>query len=251
MVTERAMLVEQGARGPHVNYQAFQRYLETPLVVYLLLASAMLGVTYFAFDAAVDLFLPEFLPAMVIARVLIFGQMMYAATSLPRLYFNATDQLKSRLGLVLLGVAVNVLLDLLFLYLGYGALGVAIGSALSYCLYAGLLLITCAGQLYASKRRGAQFFFRVAFASGLLTLVLTALSLWQPITIQAGQGLLVRAALAGMLAAAKMLLYAAVSLLLYVSLFRSYQPQRELARLLAYARGAVTSRLADSGLWRS
>jgi O-antigen/teichoic acid export membrane protein len=250
LVTERAMLVEHARRGVQSSIQAFRRYLETPLIVYLLVASAMLGITYFALDAAVALFLPEFGQAMIIARVLLFGQMMYSATNLPRMYFNATDQLASRLGLALFGIAVNVALDLLFLELGYGAIGVAIGAAISYCLYACLLLVSCSGQLYGRWRPGAELFLRLAVASGGLALVLSALSLWQPVFTHADQGLFLRLVLEGLEAAMKMLAYAGVALLLYLTLFQASQPQRELKRIVAFMRDAVKNKFAVLGLRR-
>jgi hypothetical protein len=250
MVTERAMLLERGAQGLLIRRDAFRRYLETPLVVYLLFASGMLGITYFVYDLIVKVYLPEFAPAMIIAQVLIFGQTIYSATILPRLYFNVTDQLKSRLGLALFGVTINVILDLFFLWRGYGAVGAAIGSTLSYCVYAGVVFQSSARQLYGRRSAGLWFVLQLLLVSGALTLVLNALSRWDPIGAGAGQSLVVRVSLEGLAAAVKMLLYGSVTLVLYLVVFRSYQPRREISRMLGYMVGAVRSSLVVPASWR-
>jgi O-antigen/teichoic acid export membrane protein len=244
LVTERAMLLERGAQGADIRRDAFRRYLETPLVVYLLFASGMLGITYFVFDFIVKIYLPEFAPAMLIAQVLIFGQTIYSATELPRMYFNVTDQLKGRLGLALIGITVNVILDLFFLWRGYGAVGVAVGSSLSYCLYAAVVFQSCASQLYGRRSAGLRFLIQLALAAGVLALLLNAQSQWNPTGPGAGQTLLVRASIEGLVTGAKTLVYCSAAILLYLAIFRSYHPRQEIARLLDYALGAVRKGLA-------
>src|SRR4029079_8688533 len=152
-----------------------------------------------------------------------------------------TDQLKSRLGLALFGVTINVILDLFFLWRGYGAVGAAIGSTLSYCVYAGVVFQSSAQQLYGRRSAGLWFVLQLLLVSGALTLVLNALSRWDPIGAGAGQSLVVRVSLEGLAAVVKMILYGSVTLLLYLVVFRSYQPRREISRMLGYVVGAVRS----------
>lgn len=230
LVVERSMLLDRAAQGETVRLAAFRKYMETPLVLNLLFAGAALGMLFFAYDFAVRQFLPQFIPSMAVAQVLIFGQTIYAMTSFMRSYFSATDQLKSRLGLTLLGLGLNVVLDLAFLFNGGGMMGLALGSVISTVVYSLVLFMVGSRQINGNRRTGAVFALRLIVVAGLGAVVLYGLSTWQPAwsVVPGVRGQLFWQAL---LAALKMGLFAFATVSLYVIGFRSFGVWRELVRL--------------------
>jgi hypothetical protein len=242
MVIERAMLLEAGHAGDDTSPARYHRYMQAPLVVNVLAAALSLGTMYFAFDWVVATFLPAFEPSMPVARVLLLGQLLYAVTSFPRLYFNATGQLTNRLWFALFGLGLNVVLDLVFLFAGYGILGVAIGATISYGVYAAVLLPACTAQIEGSTMSGVSFIVRLLLAASLAVLALTALSAWHPSWANATSGTHLDIWSRGvLLMLLKMAAYGAAAVMAYVLAFWRYRPDREVVLLLRHARLAVGS----------
>ena len=158
------------------------------------------------------------------------------------MYFNATDQLVSRLVLVWGGLFIHLLLDFVFLSLGYGALGVALGMSLGYAVYAILLMVASARQIYGRIAVGGGWLGRLLLVSLLLALCLHLLTGWQPAWIAAPSKVL-NWAFELVVAGARLAIYSGLVLLLYSLVFRQYRPEREIYTTLMYMTSALRSRL--------
>ena len=177
LVADRAMLMERGVRGRAVDHAAFARFLERPLVAYLLYGAWMLGLTYVVLDGAVQFFLPRFAAALPVARVLVVAQLLYLSTGFPRSYFSASDQLGSRLSLSIGGLLLNVIVDCALLYAGYGIVAVALGSACSYAVYVIVTLAAASRSIYGRAAVGVKRGFQVLAVSAVAGLIVEGLAL--------------------------------------------------------------------------
>ena len=231
IVIYRRMLEARGALGLRTGY--FRRYLETSMVVYVFFVSIALGFTYFAHHVVIRLFLPQFAPSLVLAQILAVGQMALSIIYLLSLYFNVTDQLGRRLAFACSSVLLTFVLNLVVLWLGYGAIGVAFCTTLSYFVYATLLMQSRAHQIYGRLATGIAILAKLLSASMLLGLSLHLLTLWQPEWPTAPNQLF-SWAFELMVTSMRFGIYAAVTCFLYAALFRRYRPERDVFTILRY-----------------
>lgn len=242
LVISRRMLYDRGVQGARLDYTYFRPYMEGLLIVYLMFVSIALGLTYFGHEVVVRLFISKFTPAIFLAQIVAFGQMGCAITYLFRTYFNVTDQLLNRLALVWGGLVITVVSNLVFLSLGYGALGAALGIAVGYCAYAVLLVVASARQIYGSTANGVGLLSKLLLISLLLVICLHLLTTWQPAWTSAPNQFLLWCFEFGV-AALRLVIYTVIVLLLYSLIFRQYRPEHEVWTVLMYVISAFKQRL--------
>lgn len=242
VVAYRQMLL---ARGDDGNERTrLGKYLGSPFVSQLMLSAAVLGVSYFGYSAMVRLFVPQFLPSLSVARVLVMGQMVFAATYFTSLYFNVTDQMGWRAVITFVCLGLNLVLDVCVLKRGMGLFAVAWASTISYILFSSILVVSSLRQVTGKRAAPAAFFLRLLAIAFVLLAALHVLdgSAW--ITFHVGVKQLMNVVLGLCDAALKILVFSVGCVTLYSVLFYQHRPYRDIqfaaAHMIQYGRGLLS-----------
>jgi hypothetical protein len=171
--------------------------------------------------------------------------MFFGMTYFTGAVLNVSDELRKRLFIVWIALGLNGGLDILLLSKGYGILGVAWGSTISYVILAVGLLLSCNRMVYGEYRIAIIFLLRFLLASTILWLGLHILDGWQigkflkelPRILNVGREF----AFAGL----KFLIYASFALLLYGILFLPYKPVDELFHSAKYMVSLFKKRISQ------
>jgi len=118
-----------------------EKHMLRPLVNAAYLLPFLIGIVYFALPIAVRLLLPRYLPGIAPAQTLAFGVYFLALAYLPRPLIVANHwqlQLGAYLPIALL---TNIAVSATLVARGYGLVGIAVGSCVSYCVLLVLLLV--------------------------------------------------------------------------------------------------------------
>lgn len=242
ILVSRRMLQDRGLQGESIDYKHFRRYLETALIVFLLFTSGLIGVTYFSYEVVVRLFIPEFLPAILLAQIITIGYLSRSLVYFFRFYLNATDQLVKQLKLALVSLACSLVTNLVLLVLDYGAMGVAMGITVGYSTYGLLLVLSSARQIYGQLEVGIILILKLLFISLLLALCIHLLTAWQPVWfISSNQilGWISEFVIAGI----RLTVYGIFSFLLYCVFFRRFRPEQKVRDVLIYLIYSIRGRL--------
>jgi O-antigen/teichoic acid export membrane protein len=233
VVLYRRMLLEWGEQGTDTDYAHFRHYMDRVLVLYLLFVSGASGLAYFGHEVVVRLFIPQFSQAILLAQIVIFAQMITGVVLFFRLYHNATDQLVRRLVLALVGLLIHCIFVLFFLKFGYGALGVVFGMASGNALFALVLMVASAKQIYGRLSVGMALLGRLFIISLLLTFSLHLLTSWQPV-FPFELSSIFQWLFEFLMAGTRLAIYSALVALLYSLFFRRHRPEREIQTLLVH-----------------
>jgi O-antigen/teichoic acid export membrane protein len=245
-VVFREMLLKRGEHG--VERSWLGRYLEGPHISYLILTAMILAGAYFGYSAIVSLFLPDFLPAIPIAAILVFGHLVFASTYITSLYFNVTDQLVSRAVVTGLCLGFNTIIDWLLLSSGYGLMGVAFGSTVSYLLFSSILVLSAVYQTTVSRLKSVLFLARLLMVTSILFILLEWLSHLQLVSFQENSQHWLNI-IAGLCDGGfKAIMLACASIVLYSAAFWQHRPYRN----ILFATDYLSERMRSLSLafWR-
>lgn len=227
IVISKRIMEHRGTQGEKAVYAQFRPYMETPFIMYILLVTISTGISYFGYMALIRVFLKDFAPALPVAQILVFGQFFASMSVFFRIYYNATDQLLSRMALAWVVLIFNAALTTVALVLGYGIIGAAVASSIGYCIYAFMLVILSAHQIYGSLFTGLIFFMKLVILSSVMTGWLVLLSWWQPSAPAAP--MIVGWGFEFCIAGLRLGAFIAFALVLYSLFFWNYRVDREIA----------------------
>jgi O-antigen/teichoic acid export membrane protein len=123
-----------------------------PLAAVAWIMPLVVGVTVFWMRPLVGLVLPRYLPGVPALSALLFGTLGLALASIPSYYIMAIQKQTRLVPLALGAIALDVGLIALFLKLGHGIVGVAVGVSIGYFLY-GVGLVAYAASHFSGAWR--------------------------------------------------------------------------------------------------
>ncbi|HEY5674999.1 MAG TPA: FkbM family methyltransferase [Malonomonas sp.] len=123
------------------NDEGFQDYFVTPLLTTAYLMPFMIGTATLLLPPLLDLLLPRYLPAVLPTQIILLGGYFVALAYVTRGIIVAENRQLRAAVLMAIVLGINLLLSASLLQLGYGLIGVAVGSCCSFLLLAAALLL--------------------------------------------------------------------------------------------------------------
>jgi O-antigen/teichoic acid export membrane protein len=119
------------------NIYALQDYVLTPPVLLSCLLPVLVGPLYLMFPIVIETFLPVYAPGILTSRIMLLGIFFFSIVGVTDYFLVTIGKLKQYVLLGVLALALNIALDLLFIRMGLGIEGVALGGTLiTYFCYA-------------------------------------------------------------------------------------------------------------------
>jgi len=234
MILYRRMLKDRGKHGLTNGVEYFHKYMEGPLVIYLLIASIILGFGFLGNYLLVRIFLLKFQNAIPCMIILIFGHMIFSTTYLINFYLNASDQLEKRAVVTILFIILNLLLDIILIRYGFGIIGAAIGSTISYFLFAGVLVIWSFKQIFGNFRYPIIYYGKHLLISIMLISMIYTFYNWDIISFQHMKSMPLKIFFGLCDAGLKGLIYCTLCLVLYSVFFRRHHVFPEIRNILTF-----------------
>ena len=144
------------------NVEALRAFVLTPPVILSALLPILIGPIYLSLPFVIGVLLPAYTPAITAMRIIIVGIFFYCILGLTDVFLITIGKLKQYALFGCVALVLNIVLDYLFLQLGYGIEGIALGGTLiTYyfysCIVIGYALSHYTKELYVWVR----FFLRL------------------------------------------------------------------------------------------
>jgi len=151
---------QYGSSGKSV--EALRAFVLTPPVILSALLPILIGPIYLSLPFVIGVLLPAYAPAITAMRIIIVGIFFYCILGMTDVFLITIGKLKQYALFGCVALVLNIVLDYLFLQLGYGIEGIALGGTLiTYyfysCIVIGYALSHYTKELYV----WVQFFLRL------------------------------------------------------------------------------------------
>jgi hypothetical protein len=161
--------------------RALARYLTEPTVLLAYGVPLLLGALFLSVHLPIHYLLPEFTPAIEVAKVLMVGYYFFAVMSMPILLAIALDRQVQVVLLTGLAIGLNAALNYVLISFGYGIVGVAVGTGISYFAYCLAVLGYVHGLVGGSRAELASFYGLILLPFSWMVGLLLALERWLPV----------------------------------------------------------------------
>jgi len=144
------------------NIEALRSYVLIPPVILSLLLPLIIGPLYLILPVVVKNFLPAYAPGIVAARIVVVGIFFYGILGLTDYFLVTTGKLKQYAFFGCIALVFNIVLDFLFIRMGYGIEGIAFGGTLlTYFFYSCIVIGYALSHYTRQFRDWIWFFFRL------------------------------------------------------------------------------------------
>jgi O-antigen/teichoic acid export membrane protein len=123
------------------NVAALRAFVLTPPVILSALLPVLIGSLYLSLPLVISVLLPAYIPGIAAARILIVGIFFSCILGLTDYFLVTIGKLKQYAIFGCIALLLNIVLDYLFLRMGYGIEGIAIGGTLiTYYIYSCIVI---------------------------------------------------------------------------------------------------------------
>jgi O-antigen/teichoic acid export membrane protein len=112
---------------------------------------AMIAI-YIAMPLLVERFLPAYIPGISAMRIIVLGLPFLALAGAFANFLNTVDKQKYYMAMQAVAVVINLVLSTVFVKMGMGIEGVALGTALTYAIY-GLIMACISMSIIKSQKQ--------------------------------------------------------------------------------------------------
>lgn len=157
VIFPRAMYV----MGKTNDRREIEQFYFKPVPVLTKLIPVLLGLIYINIDLPIIYLLPRYAPSVNILKVFILGLFFFSVWGIPRDLLVAFNKQRQLLAAVIALLFLVVLVDVLVVYLGFGALGIAVASMVALAVItviANTYLLWC---LQRPHREVLRFLIRI------------------------------------------------------------------------------------------
>jgi len=150
MMLYRHMLQDRARQKGKLNFDFMKQYLDNPMSGLLLVSTLYLVSAIFGATLIVELFLPKYREVIACLPILGVGQIFFLAAMIPSICMNVGDKLELRLVFTVIGLCLNAVLDIFLIKAGFGIVGAAWASTISFGIYAASIIIWIRHQVYGN-----------------------------------------------------------------------------------------------------
>lgn len=144
------------------NVEALRAFVLSPPVILSALLPILIGVLYLSLPLGISILLPAYAPGITAARIVVVGIFFFGILGLTDYFLVTIGKLKQYALFGCVALLLNIALDYLFLQLGYGIEGIALGGTLITYFFYSCIVIGYALSHY-TRRPGewVRFFLRL------------------------------------------------------------------------------------------
>jgi len=134
-----------------------KKFITLPIKLLSLSAPILIGVISVGLPIVVTIFLPAYSDGLTAGRILIFGLFFAYSVGMVGNFFLVTNRQYFYFLILLTGVLANLIFGLLFLILGLGIVGVAIGASISYFIFFLIMLLLAMKYCEVKTKEALKF----------------------------------------------------------------------------------------------
>ena len=165
-----------GSGAPQAELRAF---LQGPVLMIGYLLPIVIAAIYFFIPLPIEWFLDEFRPSIRVTQLLILGSYYFAVVTVPIGVCIALGQQLRVVGLAIVAVVFNAALSVGLIRAGFDIDGVAVGTGISYLLFATMLLVHTLRSLGVPWTRRLRFYLLVNVPFALLVPLVHTIGAWE------------------------------------------------------------------------
>jgi O-antigen/teichoic acid export membrane protein len=156
------------------NVESLRAFVLTPPAILSALLPVLIGSLYLSLPLVISVLLPAYIPGIAAARIVIIGIFFFGILGLTDYFLVTIGKLRQYAFFGCVALFLNIILDYLFLQLGYGIEGIALGGTFITYLFYSSIVIGYALSHY-TKRIGdwVRYFVRL-----WLPFIFMIVSLW-------------------------------------------------------------------------
>jgi O-antigen/teichoic acid export membrane protein len=140
---------------------AIETYLTRPTLLMGYLACPMLGLLYFCLHLPINWLLPKYVQAVAPGQILILASFFLIISRVPATILISMNRQKSLMLISMLAIGIAALGNYFFIQTGIGLVGAAIGSAVGFGFYAGMVVFHSFRELKIESRRFLAFQLKI------------------------------------------------------------------------------------------
>jgi len=138
-----------------------KKFIILPIRILSLVTTFIIGAIVVVLPVMIRLFLPAYIEGIMPAQIIIFGLFFSYSIGMVANFFLATKRQYIYLAALLTGVFINSILSFIFLKMGWGIVGVALGASFSYFVFFLLLMSLIIHYCKMTSRESFIFFMEV------------------------------------------------------------------------------------------
>jgi len=115
--------------------EGIKSYLLTPVFGFSILCPFLAGMAIFGITLLAQVFLPKYLPGLPAMKIYLIGTFFLLIGSFAYSYLIAIDKYLVNIPVVIAALGINFTLNVFFVKIGWGLIGVAIGTVISFFIY--------------------------------------------------------------------------------------------------------------------
>ena len=228
----RQMFMESGKQERTGCTGKFKYYMKNPFAGYMMIAACVSGTVFFMFDFLIKTYLTKFNSSRACLIIVMLGIMIYEARIFANNYLNASHRLKTLLFLMVSGILFNFVLDVALIRQGYGIIGAAWASTISYVAYIIVVVFISLRSVFKSFKIPFLFLVRVFSISLILFLLMYILSGIEVAHYTLQDNLFWKTILGILDVGAKTIVFSIITIFLYCCLFSEEKLWQELKNSL-------------------
>jgi len=147
--------------GRHKDVHQIKHYFIDPTILLAYFMPYLLAVFYFAIHVPIQYFLVKYFPSINVVKILTPGFFFGAVSMLPLFICYALNKQVRMIIIALPTIMLNLLLNYLFIYSGWGINGVAIGTDMSFFVFCSLMNWYALKQFNVSIEEYVRFFLLI------------------------------------------------------------------------------------------
>lgn len=158
---------------PRITYQfgnsgksveSLRSFVLTPPKILSTLLPIIIGVLYLSVPLVISALLPAYSQGITAARIVVVGIFFYGILGLTDYFLVTTGKLKQYAFFGCIALVFNIVLDLLFIHMGYGIEGIAVaGTLLTYFFYSCIVIGYALSHYTTQPGDWVRFFLRLWF----------------------------------------------------------------------------------------
>ena len=157
--------------GSNQNERDLGKYIKIPIKEISLFAPIIVGAICIIIPTTINLFLPEYTNSILPSQILIFGLFFRAAVGTAGNFFLVTNRQLFYLIIILFSCFLNFILSFVMIKLGFGIIGVAIGTSLSYFIFFLIMLVVAMKYCFVSKADVRSLIFSILLPISIIAII--------------------------------------------------------------------------------
>lgn len=129
-----------GKYGEHDNIQDLKQYMVQPTLIFAYLMPILIGWIYIVIEPLIKLTLNEYIPGIESAKILILGSFFLAVVYMAGHLLVTLKKFNKYIKIQIYVIIFSILLNILFVKLGWGIKGVAVATSLGFFIYATFII---------------------------------------------------------------------------------------------------------------